>query len=88
MTHWFPRKVSIKEMTLTLNTQMPSFTVKILNFRTDISGQTVQTTPKIRLLLEEQSDQGLHCFLFNLHHLEVEPLSLNFRMFTVKLIGV
>ena len=31
-------------------------------------GQTVQT--QIRLLLEEQSDQGLHCLLFNLHRLE------------------
>ena len=30
-----------------------------------MSGQTVQT--KIRLLLEEQSDQGLHCLLFHLH---------------------
>ena len=35
-------------------------TVMILSFRTDRSGQTVQT--QIRLLLEEQSDQGLHCF--------------------------
>ena len=33
----------------------------ILNFWTDRSGQTVQT--QIRLLLEEQSDQGLHCLL-------------------------
>ena len=40
-----------------------------LSFRTDGSGQTVQT--QIRLLLEEQSDQGLHCLLFHLHHLEV-----------------
>ena len=38
-------------------------TVMILNFRTDMSGQTVQT--QIRLLLEEQSDQGLHCSLFH-----------------------
>ena len=30
------------------------------------TGQTVQT--QIRLLLEEQSDQGLHCLLFHLHH--------------------
>ena len=29
----------------------------ILSFQTDMSGQTVQT--QIRLLLEEQSDQGL-----------------------------
>ena len=40
-------------------------TVMILSFRTDMSGQTVQT--QIRLLLEEQSDQGLHCLLFHLH---------------------
>ena len=31
----------------------------ILSFRTDRPGQTVQT--KIRLLVEEQSDQSLHC---------------------------
>ena len=37
----------------------------ILSFRTDWSGQTLQT--QIRLLLEEQSDQGLHCLLFHLH---------------------
>ena len=36
-----------------------------LSFRTDRSGQTVQT--QIRLLLEEQSDQCLHCLLFHLH---------------------
>ena len=34
----------------------------ILSFQTDRSGQTVQT--QIRLLLEEQSDQGLHCLQF------------------------
>ena len=32
----------------------------ILNFRTDRSGQTVQT--QIRLLLEEQSDEGVPLF--------------------------
>ena len=37
----------------------------ILSLRTDRSGQTVQT--QIRLLLEEQSDQGLHCLQFQLH---------------------
>ena len=36
-----------------------------LSFRTDRSGQTVQT--QIRLLLEEQSDQRLHCLLFHLN---------------------
>ena len=35
-------------------------TVMVLSFRTDRSRQTVQI--QIRLLLEEQSDQGLHCF--------------------------
>ena len=40
-------------------------TVMILNFWTDRSGQTVQT--QIRLLQEEQSDQGLHCLLYHLH---------------------
>ena len=37
------------------------------NFRTDKSGQTVQT--QIRLLLEAQSDQRLHCLPFRLHRL-------------------
>ena len=36
-----------------------------ISFRTDILGQTVQT--QIRLLLEEQSDQGLHGLLFILY---------------------
>ena len=42
-----------------------SGTIMILSFRTDRSEQTVQT--QIRLLLEEQSDQGLHCLLIHLH---------------------
>ena len=42
---------------------MVAFTVMILNFQTDRSGQTVQT--QIRLLLEEQSDLGLPCLLFH-----------------------
>ena len=41
------------------------FTVIILSIRTDRSEQTVQT--QIRLLLMEQSDQGLLCLLFCLH---------------------
>ena len=40
--------------------QLKSTTVMILSFRTNRSGQTVQT--QIRLLLEEQCDQGLPCF--------------------------
>ena len=47
-------------------------------------GQTVQT--QIRLLLEEQSDQGLHCLPFRLHrwphYPKVEPDSSNFRVIT------
>ena len=43
-------------------------TVMIQSFRTDTPGQTVQT--QIRLLLEEQSDQGLHCLPFRLHRLD------------------
>ena len=40
----------------------------ILSFRTDRPGQTVQI--QIRLLLEEQSDQRLHCLPFRLHRLD------------------
>ena len=43
-------------------------TVKFLSFRTDWSGQIVQT--QIRLLLEEQSDQGLHYLQYCLHLLD------------------
>ena len=49
-------------------------TVMTLSFRTDWSGQTVQT--QIRLLLEEQSDQGLHCLLFHLHLFDKIPKGL------------
>ena len=67
------------QMTLALAEQCPFVfslprwcdNVMTLSFQTDRSGQTVQT--QIRLLLEEQSDQGLHCLLFHLH------LFLNFR---------
>ena len=37
----------------------------ILSFWTNRPLQTVMT--QIRLLLEEQSDQGIHCLLFFLH---------------------
>ena len=40
-------------------------TVMILSFWIDRPGQTVQT--QIRLLVEEQSDQGFHCLLFHSH---------------------
>ena len=50
------------------------FTVMILSFQTNWSGQTVQT--QIRLLLEEQSDLGLHCLLFHLHLFDEIPKPL------------
>ena len=54
------------------------------SFRTDRPGQTVQT--KIRLLLEEQSDQRLHCLQFHLHLLEAlvygKAWFSNFRVIT------
>ena len=40
-----------------------------LNFRTNMSRQKVQT--QIRLLLEEQSDQGLHCLPLHLRILSL-----------------
>ena len=43
-------------------------TVMFLSFRIYRSGQTVQT--QIRLLLQEQSDQGLYCLQFPLHLLD------------------
>ena len=54
-------------------------TVMLLGFWTSRSEQTEQT--QISLLLEEQSDQGLHCLLFHLHLFDakVRPLFWNFR---------
>ena len=40
-------------------------TVKVLSIGTDNDEQTVQT--QIRLLHQEQSDQGLHCLPFQLY---------------------
>ena len=48
-----------------LNALYP-ITVKVLSTGMDRSEQTVQT--QIRLLLMEQSDQGLHCLLFHPTH--------------------
>ena len=68
---------------------MTALTVMILNFWTDRFGQTVQT--QIRLLLEEQSDQGFHYLVLQLHrlgyHTVVGPLSVNFRLYMLKLLG-
>ena len=60
--------------------ELSSNTVLIRNLQTDRylwtdrSGQTVQT--QIRLLLEEQSDQGLHCLQFHLHDFDKIPSGL------------
>ena len=55
-----------------------------------MSEQIVQT--QIRQLLEEQSDQGLHCLLFHLHLLDEIPKGLasflSFREITAKFSGV
>ena len=56
----------------------------ILSFRTDWSGQILQT--KIRLVLEEQPDQGLHylqyCFAFSDVFLCGKTSFFSFRMIT------
>ena len=58
-------------------------TVMILSFRTDRPGQTVQT--QIRLLLEEQSDQGLRCLPFRLHRLDsFAVITIKFQDFTIE----
>ena len=52
-----------------------------------MSGQTLQT--QIRLLLEEQSDQVLHCLQFPLHLLDAyskeKPSCSTFRVITANL---
>ena len=55
-------------------------TVMTQSFRTDRFGNTVQT--QIRLCLEEQSDQILHCLLFHLHHFDkIVENTLRFGLF-------
>ena len=65
-------------------------TVMIISFRTYRPGQTVQT--QIRLLLQKQSNQGLHCLLFLLHLFGKIPkgfVSLfNFRLITANISDV
>ena len=61
----FLRKLGGVEATGSLVVHVGTITVIILNIGTDRSEQTVQT--QIRLLLMEQSDQGLLCLLFCLH---------------------
>ena len=65
-------------------------TIMIQSVQTDRSGQKVQS--QIRLLLEEQSDQGLYCLQSHLHLLtkysKTWLLCLNFSLITAKLSGV
>ena len=71
------------KMTELLPLKMNPFTLNtviILNIGTDRSEQTVQT--QIRLLLMEQSDQGLLCLVFCLHllntilHCKIQPFQM------------
>ena len=55
-------------------TLLLGITVITLRFWTYRSWQTVQT--QIRLLLEEQSDQGLHCLLLHLPLFDEIPIGL------------
>ena len=63
---------------------------KTLSIRTDRTDETVKTL--IRLLLEEQSDQGLHCLSFYLLHVHIilqgKPKLFNFRIFLILISGV
>ena len=62
----------------------------ILSFQTDRPGQTRQT--QIRLLLQEQFDQGLHYLQFRLHLLDAllygKASLFNFRVTTANFAGV
>ena len=62
--------------------------IMFLSFWTCGSGQTVQT--QIRLLLGEQSDQGLHCLHYRLHLLKAifHRKTFLFKFLDVKLLGV
>ena len=51
-----------------------SCSILVLNFRNCMSRQKVQML--IKLLLEEQSDQGLHAVLFHLHLLDTFPYGM------------
>ena len=63
---------------------------KNLSIMADRTDKTVKTL--IRLLFEEQSDQGLHCLSFHLLHLHIilqRKLKLfNFRIFSILISGV
>ena len=61
-----------------------------LSIRTARTDKTVKT--QIRLLLEEQSDLGLHCLSFYLLHLHIilqrKPKLFNIRIFSTLISGV
>ena len=63
---------------------------KKINIRRNRADKTVKTL--IRLLLEEQSDQGLHCLSYYPLHLHIiqqrKPKLFNFRIFAVLISGV
>ena len=65
-------------------------TILALIFQTDRPYQTMQT--QIRLLLQENSDQGLHCLSFQLHlwtnFSMKKHISLYFRVITANILGV
>ena len=67
--YFFKMQVELNTIlyTTTVSKMNNQHIVIFLRFWTDRSGQTVQT--QIRLL-EEQSDQGLHCLQFPLHLLD------------------
>ena len=71
MTTTFPFKIN---RTCCCFYHSKSFTVMILSFGTNKTEQTVPT--QIRLLLGEQSDQGLHCLLLHLHLIDEIPEGL------------
>ena len=64
---------------------MLEYTIMTLSFWTDRSeansADPDEAAPQIRLLLEEQSDQGLHCLLFHLHHFGIHKIPLRFGLF-------
>ena len=49
-------------------------TVMNLSVRTDRSGQGMLTQIRQLFLLEEQSDQGLHCLHFSVHLWDTKPI--------------
>ena len=74
MPYWMdhmPYRINCMPYRIDCIPYMIDYTVMVISIRTDRSGQIVQT--QIRLLLEEQCDQGLHCLQFHLHLLGEKP---------------